>query len=140
MVNLGNEWDNLLKQEFEKEYYTDLRKFLVNEYNNYKIYPPANDLFNALKYTSYSDVKVVILGQDPYHGEGQAHGLCFSVKKGVTPPPSLKNMFKEIKDESDVHLIISHVHEFKSPSVPNIWIFIFWDFELMKFITLPSIS
>lgn len=99
MVNLGNEWDNLLKQEFEKEYYINLRKFLVNEYNNYKIYPPANDLFNALKYTSYSDVKVVILGQDPYHGEGQAHGLCFSVKKGVTPPPSLKNMFKEIKED-----------------------------------------
>lgn len=99
MVNLGNEWDTLLKQEFEKEYYVNLRKFLVNEYNNYTVYPPASDLFNALKLTSYSDVKVVILGQDPYHGFGQAHGLCFSVKQGVTPPPSLKNMFKEIKED-----------------------------------------
>lgn len=100
MKPIGNEWDVLLKKEFEKDYYIELRKFLVREYNTKTIYPPAEDIFNALKYTSYSDVKVVILGQDPYHGFGQAHGLCFSVKRGVTPPPSLKNIFKEL--ESDV--------------------------------------
>lgn len=100
MKPIGNEWDALLKKEFEKDYYIELRKFLVREYNTKTIYPPAEDIFNALKYTSYSDVKVVILGQDPYHGFGQAHGLCFSVKRGVTPPPSLKNIFKEL--ESDV--------------------------------------
>lgn len=100
MKPIGNEWDALLKKELEKDYYIELRKFLVREYNTKTIYPPAEDIFNALKYTSYSDVKVVILGQDPYHGFGQAHGLCFSVKRGVTPPPSLKNIFKEL--ESDV--------------------------------------
>lgn len=99
MVNIGNEWDELLKGEFEKEYYLNLRAFLANEYRTRKIYPNMYDIFNALKYTSYSDVKAVILGQDPYHGEGQAHGLCFSVKRGVTPPPSLKNIFKEIHDD-----------------------------------------
>lgn len=96
MVNIGNEWDSLLKGEFEKEYYRNLRRFLVEEYKTRTIYPPMNDIFNALRYTSYSDVKAVILGQDPYHGAGQAHGLCFSVKKGVAPPPSLVNIFKEI--------------------------------------------
>ena len=99
MVNIGNEWDVLLKDEFEKEYYTELRKFLVQEYNHYVIYPNMYDIFNALRYTSYSNVKVVLLGQDPYHGENQAHGLCFSVKKGVPQPPSLKNIFKELKDD-----------------------------------------
>ena len=99
MVNIGNEWDALLKDEFEKEYYTELRKFLVQEYNHYVVYPNMYDIFNALRYTSYSNVKVVLLGQDPYHGENQAHGLCFSVKKGVQQPPSLKNIFKELKDD-----------------------------------------
>lgn len=96
MVNIGNEWDNLLEDEFKKEYYKALRKFLIKEYNTHTVYPPMNDIFNALRYTSYSDVKAVILGQDPYHGAGQAHGLCFSVKKGVAPPPSLVNIFKEL--------------------------------------------
>lgn len=99
MVNIGNEWDTLLAGEFKKDYYLRLRSILVNEYKTQTIYPNMYDIFNALKYTSYSDVKAVILGQDPYHGPGQAHGLCFSVKKGVEPPPSLKNIFKEIKDE-----------------------------------------
>ncbi len=99
MVNIGNEWDNLLKDEFKKEYYLKLRAFLAKEYKERTIYPHMNDIFNALRYTSYSDIKAVILGQDPYHGEGQAHGLCFSVKKGVEPPPSLKNIFKEINAE-----------------------------------------
>ena len=100
MVNIGNEWDELLKEEFEKDYYLNLRSFLATEYKKQRIYPDMYDIFNALKYTSYNDVKVVILGQDPYHGFGQAHGLCFSVKKGVKKPPSLVNIFKEI--ESDI--------------------------------------
>ena len=100
MVNIGNEWDELLKEEFEKDYYLNLRSFLATEYKKMRIYPDMYDIFNALKYTSYNDVKVVILGQDPYHGEGQAHGLCFSVKKGVKKPPSLVNIYKEI--ESDI--------------------------------------
>lgn len=96
MVNIGNEWDELLKDEFQKEYYLKLREFLKQEYFTRKIYPDMYDIFNALKYTSYSDVKAVIIGQDPYHGPGQAHGLCFSVQKGVAVPPSLQNIYKEI--------------------------------------------
>ena len=93
MVNIGNEWDSLLADQFQSEYYRKLRAFLVDEYNRYNVYPPADCIFNALKYTPYSKVKAVLLGQDPYHGPGQAHGLCFSVKRGVMPPPSLKNIF-----------------------------------------------
>lgn len=99
MVNIGNEWDELLAEEFKKDYYLQLRRFLISEYNSRTIYPPMNDIFNALKATSYSNVKAVILGQDPYHGAGQAHGMCFSVKKGTPPPPSLQNIFKEIQSE-----------------------------------------
>ena len=99
MVNIGNDWDGLLKDEFNKDYYLKLREFLKTEYFSRTVYPPMSDIFNALKYTSYTDTKVVILGQDPYHGQGQAHGLCFSVKAGVMKPPSLKNIFKELKDE-----------------------------------------
>ncbi len=99
MVNIGNDWDELLADEFKKEYYLKLRKFLISEYNSRTIYPPMNDIFNALRYTAYGNVKAVILGQDPYHGAGQAHGLCFSVKKGTPPPPSLQNIFKEINAE-----------------------------------------
>ncbi len=96
MVNLGNEWDNLLKEEFQKEYYIRLREFLKNEYSSHTVYPDMYDIFNALKYTDYNDVKVVILGQDPYHGEGEAHGLAFSVKPGIAIPPSLRNIYKEL--------------------------------------------
>ncbi len=99
MVQIGNQWDNLLGDEFQKEYYLKLRRILAKEYQTTTIYPDMYDIFNALKYTDYPDVKAVILGQDPYHGVGQAHGLCFSVRKGVEPPPSLKNIFKEIQDE-----------------------------------------
>ena len=98
MVHIGNDWDGLLADEFKKDYYLSLREFLKAEYFSKKIYPPMNDIFNALRYTSYEDARVVILGQDPYHGEGQAHGLCFSVKAGTPMPPSLKNIFKELKD------------------------------------------
>lgn len=97
MVNIGNEWDQLLKDEFEKTYYLQIRETLKNEYNYQIIYPNAYNIFNALKYTAYNDVKVVVLGQDPYHGQGQAHGLAFSVPDGVMLPPSLVNIFKEIK-------------------------------------------
>lgn len=95
MVHIGNDWDALLKEEFEKDYYQEIRKFLVEEYNTKTIYPNMHDIFNALRYTSYKDTKIVILGQDPYHGPNQAHGLCFSVKQGVQAPPSLVNIFKE---------------------------------------------
>ena len=94
MVNIGNDWDQILADEWEKSYYQELREFLKAEYKEQKIYPNMYDIFNSLRYTSFKDTKVVIIGQDPYHGEGQAHGLCFSVKKGVTPPPSLKNIYK----------------------------------------------
>lgn len=99
MVNIGNEWDVLLKDEFAKDYYRTLRKFLAYEYKHCTIYPDMYDIFNALKYTPYQNVKVVILGQDPYHGPNQAHGLCFSVKQGITPPPSLENIFQELHDD-----------------------------------------
>lgn len=100
MIKFDNEWDDLLKDEFKKDYYLNLRQFLKNEYMTKTIYPPMNDIYNAFKYTSYSDVKVVILGQDPYHGKGQAHGLCFSVLKGITPPPSLVNIYKELNSDT----------------------------------------
>lgn len=101
MVQIGNDWDTLLADEFKKTYYTHLRETLKEEYAHYQIFPSMYDIFNALKYTSYSDVKVVILGQDPYHGAGQAHGLSFSVQKGVALPPSLQNIYKELANDVD---------------------------------------
>ena len=102
MVKLDNDWDNILEGEFEKEYYLNLRRFLVDEYKNKVIYPHKSEIFNALKLTPYSKVKAVIIGQDPYHEKGQAHGLCFSVRKGIEIPPSLKNIYKEIKTDLDI--------------------------------------
>jgi len=99
MVRIGNSWDRVLEGEFDKEYYLKLREFLKEEYRTKVIYPDMHNIFNSLKLTSYEDVKVVILGQDPYHGKGQAHGLAFSVQKGVPKPPSLLNIFKELKDD-----------------------------------------
>ena len=99
MVNIGNSWDGLLKEEFQKEYYQVLRKKLTQEYKTQTIYPAMENIFNALKYTPFEDVEVLLLGQDPYHGPNQAHGLCFSVQKGVDKPPSLKNMFKELESD-----------------------------------------
>ncbi|WP_315072382.1 uracil-DNA glycosylase [uncultured Clostridium sp.] len=96
---LKNDWKNYLESEFHKDYYLKLRKFLVNEYNSKVIYPNMYDLFNALHFTPYKDVKVVILGQDPYHGPKQAHGLSFSVNPGVKAPPSLINIYKELHDD-----------------------------------------
>lgn len=97
MVNFYNKWDELISGEFEKEYYLKLREFLIEEYKTKTIYPNKYDIFNALKFTSYEDVKVVIIGQDPYHGPNQAHGLSFSVQPKVQTPPSLLNMYKELK-------------------------------------------
>ncbi len=99
MVNLGNDWQDILAGEFDKEYYKILRGFLKTEYENEVVYPSMYDIFNALRYTAYKDVKVVIIGQDPYHGKNQAHGLCFSVKPGVRKPPSLVNIFKELNTD-----------------------------------------
>ncbi len=104
MVNFNNDWDEILKDEFKSEYYLKLREFLKSEYSHHKIHPDMNDIFNALKWTSFKDTKVVILGQDPYHGENQAHGLAFSVKKGVAIPPSLLNMYKELKDSLGLYI------------------------------------
>ena len=99
MVHIGNSWDKLLEKEWSETYYLVLRSFLAAEYRSKVVYPPMNDIFNAFKYCAYEDVKVVILGQDPYYGEGQAHGLAFSVKKGVEIPPSLKNIYKELQSD-----------------------------------------
>lgn len=112
MVNIGNDWDNILADEWEKHYYKELRTFLKAEYSTHRIFPDMHDIFNALKYTSFGDTKVVIIGQDPYHGFGQAHGLCFSVKEGVPHPPSLKNIFKELN--SDVGKEIPKIGELTS--------------------------
>jgi len=96
---LKNSWQQVLKEELEKEYYLQLKSFLSKEYRTHNIYPEENAIFNALNYTSYNSVKVVILGQDPYYGHGQAHGLSFSVKPNVALPPSLINIFKELKED-----------------------------------------
>lgn len=99
MIKIHNDWDEMLQREGEKPYFKDLKLFLEEEYKNHIVYPPEEDIFNALKYSSYEDTKVVILGQDPYHEPGQAHGLCFSVNRGVQIPPSLINIYKEIEDD-----------------------------------------
>ncbi|MBR2909646.1 MAG: uracil-DNA glycosylase [Clostridia bacterium] len=95
----GNSWDNVLDEEFQKEYFIELLAKVDEEYQTRKIYPPRDKIFSALKLCDFKDIKVVLLGQDPYHGEGQAHGLCFSVMPGVTPPPSLKNIYKELASD-----------------------------------------
>ncbi len=99
---INKKWDVILKEDFESPYFEKLGIFVKNEYKHKIIYPEYKDIFNALRYTDYDDVKVVILGQDPYHGEHEAHGLSFSVKEGVPMPPSLRNIFKELKDDIGV--------------------------------------
>ena len=99
---IGNKWDELLSVEFEKDYMKDLLSFIKKEYKTKTIYPPQNKVFNALRYTDFDNVKVVIIGQDPYHGPNQAEGLSFSVSNEVLKPPSLKNIFKEL--ESDLKI------------------------------------
>lgn len=99
MVNIGNSWDNILKDDFGGENYQNLRRFLAEEYRTHTVYPDMHHIFSALKETAFEDVKVVIIGQDPYHNPGQAHGMCFSVMPGTDTPPSLVNVFKEIKSD-----------------------------------------
>jgi uracil-DNA glycosylase len=100
-IEFGNDWGNILEHEMEQEYFQELMVRLETEYEQHTVYPKKADLFRALKLTPYEEVKVVILGQDPYHGPNQAHGLSFSVLPGVTPPPSLKNIFKELQQDLD---------------------------------------
>ena len=99
MVKLNNEWDEKLKDEFEKDYYKKIREFLKYEYSHYTVYPKMENIFSALKLCDYDDIKVVIIGQDPYHEEGQAHGLSFSVQPGIEIPPSLLNIYKELQSD-----------------------------------------
>lgn len=93
---IGNDWDIVLKEEYEKDYFLKIKDVVRNEYNKKQIFPPADRVFYAFRETSYKDTKVVILGQDPYHGEGEANGLCFSVNREIKMPPSLKNIYKEL--------------------------------------------
>ena len=104
MVNIGNSWDGILKEEFKKEYYLELREFLKKEYRTQIVYPDMYSIFNAFKATPYEKVKCLILGQDPYHGKGQAHGLSFSVPGGIPTPPSLNNIFRELIDDMGEYL------------------------------------
>lgn len=99
MISLKNDWEEIFEKEYEKEYFKKLKIFLKEEYANYKIYPEKKDVFSPFLFSNYKDTRVMILGQDPYHGEGQAHGLAFSVKPGVKIPPSLGNIYKEIEQE-----------------------------------------
>ena len=99
MIRITKNWSTLLKNEFEKPYFKQLQAFLEDEYANFDIYPEMNNIFNALNTVKYEDVKVVIIGQDPYHEPNQAHGLAFSVQDGITVPPSLVNIYKEIESD-----------------------------------------
>ncbi len=104
MAIIGNDWDVVLEKEFKKDYYLQLRSFLDKEYQEKIIYPNQKDIYNALKLTPYKDTKVLILGQDPYHEENQAHGLAFSVNKGIQTPPSLLNIYKEMQDDIGAYI------------------------------------
>jgi uracil-DNA glycosylase len=94
---IESSWKEVLKEEFNKQYFTELKEFLLDEKSKYAVYPPGGLIFNVFRLTTFQDTRVVIIGQDPYHGEGQAHGLCFSVPAGISAPPSLVNIFKEIE-------------------------------------------
>src|SRR5882724_7082733 len=99
LKNLPESWYHLLTEEFEKPYFQKLEQFVDKERSQYTIFPPEEDVFNALNYTPYEQVKVLLLGQDPYHDNNQAHGLCFSVRPGIKPPPSLVNMYRELHED-----------------------------------------
>ena len=104
MISFNNNWDDILKDEFDKQYYLELREFLIKEYKSHLIYPDKYKIFEALKLTDYEDVKIVILGQDPYHGPNQAHGLAFSVSLGVPIPPSLLNIYKDLERDMNFRI------------------------------------
>ena len=99
---VNNNWDIILKDEYEKEYFKNLLNYINEEYNNKTVYPLKENIFKALKYTDYNDIKVVILGQDPYHGEGEAQGLSFSIPNDIRITPSLRNIFKELKNDLNI--------------------------------------
>jgi uracil-DNA glycosylase len=101
---IENSWKEILSDEFNSQYFSNLKEFLVEEKKSFTIYPPGNEIFSAFNHTPFGQVKVVILGQDPYHGKGQAHGLCFSVPQGIKSPPSLVNIFKELHDDLGISL------------------------------------
>lgn len=102
VVKIETSWEAVLLEEFEKDYFKDLTQFIKKEYQTQDCYPPGNQLFAAFNQTPFTDVNLVIIGQDPYHGPGQAHGLCFSVPEGVVSPPSLNNIFKEIQSDLQI--------------------------------------
>ena len=104
MSKINNDWKEILEEEFKKEYFLKLKEILEEEYKNYTVYPPKKDILNAFLLTPYSEVKVVLLGQDPYHQRGQAHGLAFSVNYGIKTPPSLVNMYKELQDDLGLYI------------------------------------
>ena len=101
---IENSWKQELTDEFQSDYFVKLKSFLIEEKKKYQIYPPGSDIFAAFNYTTFDNVKVVIIGQDPYHGIGQANGLCFSVKDGIRKPPSLQNIFKELNNDLDYNI------------------------------------
>ncbi len=104
MIKMDNDWQSILENEFNKEYYNELNKYIIKEYDNHVVFPKWDDLFTAFNLTPYNKVKVVILGQDPYHNEGQSHGLCFSVKPHVAIPPSLVNIYKELSEDCGCYI------------------------------------
>jgi uracil-DNA glycosylase len=114
---IGNEWDNVLEEEYKKDYFKKIKSIVREEYNKKVIFPPANRVFYAFRETPYKDVKVVILGQDPYHGEGEANGLCFSVNRGIKMPPSLKNIYKELKDDLGIDRIDTDLSDWAKSGV-----------------------
>ena len=114
---IGNDWDIILKEEYEKEYFLKIKDVVRNEYNNKVIFPPADRVFYAFRETSYKDTRVVILGQDPYHGVGEANGLCFSVNRGIKMPPSLKNIYKELKDDLGIDRIDTDLSDWAKSGV-----------------------
>ena len=114
---INKKWDKILEDEFKKEYFKELGIFIKNEYKNKTIFPPYENIFDALRFTDYDKVKVVVLGQDPYHGLGEAHGLSFSVRENVKMPPSLQNIFKELYNDLGVKRIKSDLTDWAKEGV-----------------------
>ena len=114
---INKKWDIILKKDFASDYFKKLSEFVKEEYNSKTIYPPYNDIFNALRYTDYDKVKVVILGQDPYHGVGEAHGLSFSVATNVRRPPSINNNFKELKSDLNIERVNNNLTDWANQGV-----------------------
>lgn len=114
---IGNDWDIILKDEYDKEYFKKIKDKVRDEYNKKIIFPPANKVFYAFRKTPYKDVKVVILGQDPYHGDGEANGLCFSVNDGIKMPPSLKNIYKELYEDLGIKRTDTDLSDWASSGV-----------------------